>query len=202
MSPVRKSRRKKGVTLEKRSVSRYGSIAVIGLSIVLLLVFQTLGRTQVSDRGDVPQPSYLAAMDAYGRGEYTLAHDLFIALAQKGNVDAKAMLGVLYFHGHGIEADRVKSAIWFYQAARAGRPAAQLVIGKLYLSGEGLTADRDEAAFWLMLARDRGEGDVSESAASVLAKVLPTLKPSIRTDIENRVGLWRPVMADHETFGS
>ncbi|MEM7570259.1 MAG: tetratricopeptide repeat protein [Pseudomonadota bacterium] len=171
------------------------------MSIILMLLFQTLGRTQVDTRSPAPQALYLDAMKLYGERDFDGAHALFLKLAQQGNVDAKAMLGVMYFHGHGVEADRVKSVIWFYQAAQAGRPAAQLVIGKLYLSGDGLTANRGEGAFWLMLARDRGEGDVAENAQSALDKVLPTLPDTVLETIERRVSFWRPVIADHETVG-
>ncbi|MEO0410604.1 MAG: tetratricopeptide repeat protein [Pseudomonadota bacterium] len=166
------------------------------------MLFQTLGRTQVNSRTLAPQEQHLEAMAVYNDGEYIRAHDMFLTLAQQGNVDAKAMLGVIYFHGHGVDADRVKSAIWFYQAARAGRAPAQLLVGKLFLSGEGVAADRDEAAFWLTLARDRGEGEVAENAQAALQTVLPTLSADVRESIQRRVKFWRPDVSDQETLGS
>lgn len=182
-------------------MGRYGSVAVICLSIILLLLFQTLGRTQVDGASGVPQPAYTDAMTAYNAGDFDSAHTMFFHLAQQGNVDAKAMLGVLYFHGHGVEADRVKSAIWFYQAALAGRASAQLVIGKLYLTGDGVSADRGEAAFWLTLARERGDKDVAANADAALSQVLPTLDQEMRRAIERRATFWRPVISDQDATG-
>lgn len=188
--------------MKVESLSRFGSIAVIALSIILLMLFQTLGRTQVGGTLSPQQSAYLAALETYNAGTYPKAHDQFLELAQQGNVDAKSMLGVLYFHGHGTRQDKVKAAIWFYQAARAGRPAAQLVLGKLYLAGDGVIADREEAGFWLSLSYERGDSDVANQSKVALDQVMPVLSERTRKDILKRVSLWRPVMPDHETLGS
>lgn len=184
------------------TLSKFGSLAVIALSLLLLMLFQTLGRTQVAGAISPARAEYLSALEAYNTGDYKAAHKRFLSLAQEGNVDAKSMLGVMYFHGHGVDEDKVKVAIWFYQAARAGRPAAQLVLGKLYLAGDGVVADREEAGFWLSLAYDRGNEDVADQAKISLDQVMPQLTEPVRKEILKRVSLWRPIMPDHETLGS
>lgn len=188
--------------MKVKTLSRFGSLAVIALSFVLLMLFQTLGRTQVADTLSPTRTEYLLALEAYNNGAYETAHARFLKLAQQGNVDAKSMLGVMYFHGHGVRQDKVKVAIWFYQAARAGRPAAQLVLGKLYLAGDGVVADREQAGFWLSLAYDRGNQDVAGQAKVALDQVMPLLSEPLRKEILKRVALWRPIMPDHETLGS
>lgn len=188
--------------MKVESLSRFGSLAVVALSLILLMLFQTLGRTQVGDTLSPQQSAYVDALETYNAGSHSEAHDLFLNLAQQGNVDAKSMLGVVYFHGHGVIQDKVKAAIWFYQAARAGRPAAQLVLGKLYLVGDGVIADREEAGFWLSLSYDRGDEAVANQSKTALDQVMPVLPERTRKDILKRVSLWRPIMPEHETLGS
>jgi len=184
-----------------KSISWFGAIAVIALSLTILVIFQTLGRTQNVDPGAQEPMSYMAALKTYNDGDYDTAYQDFLSLAQKGNADAKSMLGVMFFQGQGVSADKVKSAIWFYQAARAGRPAAQLVLGKLYMAGDGVILDRKEAGFWLSLAYNRGTPDVIDQAKAALDEVMPNLSETTRTDILKRVALWRPVMPDLDTLG-
>lgn len=187
--------------MKGRTLSRFGSVAVIVLSMLLLVLFQTLGRTQVGDASSIPRDDYVVSLDLYSKGDHQGAHDQFLTLAQEGNVDAKSMLGVMYFHGHGVTVDKVKAAIWFYQAARAGRPASQLVLGKLYLTGGGVMTSTEEACFWLSLAQTRGDEQVSIQAQQALDKVLPLLPQATKTGLDKRVAMWRPVMPDHETMG-
>ncbi|MEM6681725.1 MAG: tetratricopeptide repeat protein [Pseudomonadota bacterium] len=188
--------------MKVKTLSWFGGLIVIALSVLLLTLFQTLGRTQ-SIPNEPPQGSarYAAALQTYNDGDYGAAYEAFLDLAQKGNVDAKSMLGVMFFQGHGVVLNKVTAAIWFYQAARAGRPAAQLVLGRLYLAGDGVVTDIQEAGFWLSLAYNRGTEDVAAQAKQALDTVMPNLSEANRTAILKRVALWRPVMPDRDTLG-
>ena len=72
--------------------------------------------------------------------------DETISEAQKGNADAQAFLGVMYFIGPemgetGIEKDLGKAATWFEKSAEQGNSKAQAYLGQMYLKGDGVAKD-------------------------------------------------------------
>jgi TPR repeat protein len=60
------------------------------------------------------------AREAYNRHDYALALRLFRPLADKGNADAQAFLGLMYDIGDGVPQDSVASANWYRKAADRG----------------------------------------------------------------------------------
>jgi TPR repeat protein len=60
------------------------------------------------------------ATDAYEKGNYDQAIELFRLLAEQGNAGAQNNLGVMYRNGEGVTQDYVRARMWFNLAARKG----------------------------------------------------------------------------------
>ncbi len=86
-----------------------------------------------------------AAWDAYDRGDYQKAADLFRAEAEAGNADAQYMLGAIYNDGQIGPRDYATAARWYEKAAGQGVPEAQNSLGYLYDFGLGVPRDQARA---------------------------------------------------------
>ncbi len=86
-----------------------------------------------------------AAWDAYDRGDYQKAADLFRAEAEAGNADAQYMLGAIYNDGQIGPRDYATAARWYEKAASQGVPEAQNSLGYLYDFGLGVPRDQARA---------------------------------------------------------
>src|SRR5262249_33199032 len=86
-----------------------------------------------------------AAMDAYDRGDYQTAADLFRPEAEKGNAEAQYMLGAIYNDGGLGSRDYGAAARWYAKAADQGQADAQNSLGYLYDFGLGVPRDQTKA---------------------------------------------------------
>lgn len=91
-------------------------------------------------------------MIAYRTGKHNNIGRNALRLAEKGNMEAAELVGILYKNGQGIEKDIAKSAEWMAKAADANRPLAQHHLGVMYFRGEGVTVDPVKALMWLHIA--------------------------------------------------
>jgi uncharacterized protein len=76
--------------------------------------------------------------------------------AERGNVGASYMLGLLYNCGVGVPQDYVKAREWYERAAAAGNSVAMSNIGILYYNGRGAPQDYAKAREWYEKAADAG----------------------------------------------
>jgi TPR repeat protein len=110
-------------------------------------------------------PSALADMnrawDAYDRGDYQSAADLFRVEAEHGNPDAQYMLGAIYNDGNIGPRDYATAARWYEKAASQGQPDAQNSLGYLYDFGLGVPRDKSKA---------EGLYESAAKAGSILAR--------------------------------
>lgn len=144
------------------------------------------------DAKDVLEARYTACMAAYEAGDWAAAHDSFLALARAGHAGAEAMMGKIYYLGHGVEKNAAAAAIWLYRAARRGYGAAQLALGTLYREGDGVAADPAQAYAWYALAALRGGEAVQAEAESLMAELSSSLDQTQIADARAWVANWRP----------
>lgn len=87
----------------------------------------------------------------------TDAKNWYQKAANKGNVAAMVMLGVL-FEKEERKADDyiVKAAEWFQRAAENGNLYGELNIGEMYVGGYGVNQDEDKGIMWLQKAAAQG----------------------------------------------
>ncbi|MCO6427614.1 tetratricopeptide repeat protein [Nitrosomonas communis] len=74
------------------------------------------------------------ASDAYDKGEYIKAAVLFESLAEKGNVKAQAMLGIMYREGHGVQKNIPEAIRWLSLAAEQGVISAWSELGVIFIN--------------------------------------------------------------------
>lgn len=71
-------------------------------------------------------------LDYYQNGDFKNAYKYFFRLSDtlhRDNAKAQYMLGLMYFHGQGVEIDRKKAYYWFTQAAGPAAPQANRILG-------------------------------------------------------------------------
>ncbi len=94
---------------------------------------------------------------AYERGDYETAHELWLPLAEQGNVVAQNDLGLMYTKGEGVPQDYAEAVKWFRLAAEKGYDWAQNNLGDMYLGGRGVLQDHVQAHMWFNLAAAQGD---------------------------------------------
>jgi TPR repeat protein len=97
---------------------------------------------------------YQTGMGAYRVRDFKWALKEF--KADQKNRESQFNLGVMYFKGEGVTADRLEGIEWFRKAAAQGHPNAQYLLGTMYDGGKDVALDRAAAAKWYRKAADQG----------------------------------------------
>ncbi|SMM98051.1 hypothetical protein SPONN_974 [uncultured Candidatus Thioglobus sp.] len=90
--------------------------------------------------------------NAAQRGDYKTALKEYEAAAAQGDINAKLVLGGLYYYGTGVTQDYQQSMDWYKQAAEQQDPDAEYEIGLMYAEGLGVEQDLAQAKQWLQKA--------------------------------------------------
>jgi len=93
---------------------------------------------------------------AFQRGDYATAMSFCRPLADQGNADAQALIGVMYEAGEGVPQDYPQAAMLFRKAADQGLAPAQYFLGEMYENGQGVPQDFGKAAMLFRKAADQG----------------------------------------------
>jgi len=96
------------------------------------------------------------AIDAYQKGNYVQAIELFRPLATHGDASAQFNLGVMHDIGEGVIQDYKEAVKWYLLAAKQGYADAQYNLGVMYAEGKGVKQDHREAEKWYLLAAEQG----------------------------------------------
>jgi uncharacterized protein len=105
----------------------------------------SLGAVPVARAADFYKPRVAGGSDAASVRR-------MIALAERGNAHAQAMLGFMYANGQGVPQSYDLAADWYERSARQGDPIGQHLLGLTYDKGLGVTANVVLAQKWLDLA--------------------------------------------------
>ena len=137
------------------------------------------------------------AAGAYERKDMATAVRIWKVWADKGNAEARTLLGAMYWSGEGVTRDHKEAARLYLLAANQGYARAQNDIGFMYGFGEGTPPANDiEAYKWLTLAikgytsRNQDRLDQAKKDLATLAARMP--KAHI-ADAEARAKAWKPV---------
>ena len=77
-------------------------------------------------------------------------------LAERGDADAQAELGVRYAAGRGVERDHEVAVSWLRRAAEQGNARGQVELGFAYERGRGVDQNHDEAVRWFRRSAEQG----------------------------------------------
>jgi hypothetical protein len=98
-----------------------------------------------------------AAYQAYQEGRYPAALRLARPLAAEGDARAQSILGLLYYHGQGVQQDFAAAATWLRMAADQDDATAQAHLGVIFFEGQGVPQDKTQAMKWFRRAADQGD---------------------------------------------
>jgi TPR repeat protein len=93
------------------------------------------------------------AAGAYERKDMATAARIWKVWADKGNAEARTLLGAMYWSGEGVPRNHTEAARLYRLAADQGYARAQNDLGFMYGFGEGIPPHNDVEAYkWLTLA--------------------------------------------------
>ena len=72
---------------------------------------------------------------AYQRGDYAIALEEFLPLANDGDARAQYYLGRMYYEGYGVPQDKAAAVKWYRRAAEQGDAGAQATLDSLETTG-------------------------------------------------------------------
>lgn len=139
---------------------RLGARRVAALILSALAGFAASGPTQAG----VTVRQGVAALE---RHNYTAAVSIFAPMAERGDPNAQAYLGLLYAKGYGVPQNYTVAALWYRRAAEQGHSGAQYMLGLLYDRGFGVPQDVVEAEKWFILATAGANGRAAEDRARI-----------------------------------
>jgi TPR repeat protein len=132
-----------------------------------------------------PQPATpgtpQAGWDAFGRGDYKGALEVWQPLAEKGDVNMQLLVGSIYDYGQGVPQDDTEAAKWYERAAKQGSAKGQYQLGALY-ARSGQIKNPVEGYKWLTIAAKTlsggsQEGITADQATTMRALLEPQLTP-------------------------
>ncbi len=90
---------------------------------------------------------------AHRQQDYKTAFKIWLALAEKGQVDAQYNVARMLQDGDGAAQNPVEAMKWYRRAAGQGDQESQYYLGLMYLRGEGVAANEAEAQKWFAMNR-------------------------------------------------
>jgi TPR repeat protein len=151
------------------------SFRLSGIALVLVLVVAIGVRAET----DVEEGK---ALLGYGKTQEALA--LFLAAAERGEVEAEHALGDLYCYGHEssfgtIEVDYARANYWYGRAGKQGESNSQWLLGKHLLEGTGAPVSPRAGVHWLRLASRNGHPAAQRDLARHFTKTVTNLDEAL-----------------------
>ena len=119
--------------------------------------------------GTATAASFDDGQRAYDAGRFEEARRSWTPLAEAGDPEAQAGLGLLYDLGQGVPRDPALAYAWYRRAAEAGLALAQFNVAVMLDSGIGVARDPAQAATWYARAAVHGHGRAQYNLAQLYA---------------------------------
>ena len=110
------------------------------------------------------------AFMSYNHGDFETALRVYRPLAEKGQVLAQYILGLMYANGHGVPESYPEGLKWLTKAAEQGEAKAQFSVGVIYFKGLGMAKNYAEAFKWYKRAADQGNATAQYNLGAMYAK--------------------------------
>lgn len=94
----------------------------------------------------------------------------YLVKAQAGDMDAQYNLGIMYYHGEGVDRDHEQALKWFHLAAEQNDPEAQYNLGFMYGRGEGAKKNHRMSMEWFQKAASQGHSGAREILEKMFRK--------------------------------
>jgi TPR repeat protein len=123
---------------------------------------------------------------AYDRGDFATAYREFLPLAKQGDVRAQHQLGVMLFHGQGVQKNSAEAALWYRRAAEQGYAPSQTNLAIMHQFGQGIPQNFQEALVWYRRAADQGIAAAQHNLGSMYEN-----GQGVAQNIQEAVGWYR-----------
>jgi hypothetical protein len=100
-----------------------------------------------------PEEDFDRGAAAHRMQDYKTAFKVWLALAEKGQVDAQYNVARMLQDGDGTAQNPVEAMKWYRKAAEQGDHESRYYLGLMYLRGEGVVANAAEANRWFAMNR-------------------------------------------------
>lgn len=95
----------------------------------------------------------LEAYAVYKMGQYDLAFERYLALAEDGNRQGMLNVANMYSEGKGVAQSDSKAFSWYRKAAEIGDRTSMEEIASAYRTGKGVQKNAERARYWEMRAQ-------------------------------------------------
>ena len=120
------------------------------------------------------------ADEAFDRGEFVTALELYEALANQQEPAATYRLGLMYEQGLGTDPDPMVAASWYQKAQALESPEAIGALADLHLKGVGVIQDFKEALRLNISAAEAGYAPAQYNLAVAYANGVGTFRDPVR----------------------
>ena len=148
---------------------------MFGTTRILFAKFLALGILTVGfllTQACVSRAGTTNGIDAFEKGDYAKALEIWRKEAVQGDREAQFYLGYLYDSGQGVEEDNATAASWYSKAAVKGQTSAQFNLAAMFVNGDGVVRDQVLAYMLFDLA-----GDIDPDAARERDQLIPYMTP-------------------------
>jgi len=94
---------------------------------------------------------------AFNRGDYAKALQLWQKLAMDGQPEAQVFVGMAYANGWGVKKNLEEASNWYMRAAENNSPSGQFLLGLHYVTTGVNLYDVRVGIKWLKRAADNGD---------------------------------------------
>lgn len=120
------------------------------------------------------------ADEAFDRGEFVTALELYEALANQQDPSATYRLGLMYEQGLGTDADPTAAASWYQKAQALESPEAIGALADLHLKGVGVIQNFKEALRLNISAAEAGYVPAQYNLAVAYANGVGTFRDPVK----------------------
>lgn len=102
------------------------------------------------------EAEFRTGFNAYVRGDYEAAVNIWTKLADQGHIKSMNNLGTMYSQGKAVSRNYPHAMYWYRRAAAQGDARSMYNMGIAYNHGRGVERDDAVAASWFKRAADLG----------------------------------------------
>jgi TPR repeat protein len=146
------------------------------LVFAILLIFSVVSRIFFNDFQD--------GWNAYAKKDYKTARELWLPLAEQGELRAQFFMGFMHDMGFGVPEDDKEAIKWYQLAAEQGDSRAQLFTGYMYDFGRGVLENDQEALKWYQLAAEQGYAEAEVNILKLKKKATSQALQVLMDDAE------------------
>ena len=107
----------------------------VGAAAALLVLMGAGNPPQEQGAKTAAPPKFEDGFEAYQRGEFGTAREIWEPLAKAGDLRAQYNLGLIWSEGRGVRQDRKKAVDWWQRAARGGHVRAMHNLALAHIAG-------------------------------------------------------------------